>query len=86
MVRDALLRNGVEVIMTRESDKKLVIAERCKIANDAGVDYLVSIHANADGDRSDKQDMVQKHGHTVRSLPVIRWRRQCSRNWLLLMA
>ena len=55
-VKAALLRNGVEVVMTRESDKegRLVIAERCKIANDAKVDYLVSIHANADGDRSDK--------------------------------
>ena len=55
-IKAALLRNGVEVVMTRESDKegRLVIAERCKIANDAKVDYLVSIHANADGDRSDK--------------------------------
>ncbi|GEM_PF-3364588 len=55
-VKAALLRNGVDVVMTRESDKegRLVIAERCKIANDAKVDYLVSIHANADGDRSDK--------------------------------
>ena len=43
--------------MTREKDiasGKLVIADRCKIANDTGVDYLVSIHANADGDRDDK--------------------------------
>ena len=31
-----------------------MIADRCKIANDANVDYLVSIHANADGDRDDK--------------------------------
>ena len=55
-VKAALLRNGVDVVTTRESDKegRLVIAERCKIANDAKVDYLVSIHANADGDRSDK--------------------------------
>lgn len=57
LARDALQRCGIEVVMTRNSDIKsgrLVIAERCKIANDAKVDYLISILANADGDRSDK--------------------------------
>ncbi len=56
-VREALQRNGIDVVMTREKDivsGKLVIADRCKIANNANVDYLVSIHANADGDRNDK--------------------------------
>lgn len=56
-LRDALQRNGIDVVMTREKDiesGKLVIADRCKIANNASVDYLVSIHANADGDRDDK--------------------------------
>ena len=56
-LRDALQRNGIVVVMTREKDiesGKLVIADRCKIANNAGVDYLVSIHANADSDRDDK--------------------------------
>lgn len=57
LVKAALERNGIDVVMTREKDivsGKLVIADRCKIANNAGVDYLVSIHANADGDRDDK--------------------------------
>lgn len=57
MVKAALERNGIDVVMTREKDiasGKLVIADRCRIANNAGVDYLVSIHANADGDRDDK--------------------------------
>lgn len=56
-LRDALQRNGIDVVMTRDKDiesGKLVIADRCKIANNAGVDYLVSIHANADSDRDDK--------------------------------
>ena len=56
-LRDALQRNGIDVVMTRDKDiasGKLVIADRCKIANSASVDYLVSIHANADGDRDDK--------------------------------
>ena len=57
LVKAALERNNIDVVMTREKDittGKLVIADRCKIANDANVDYLVSIHANADGDRDDK--------------------------------
>ena len=56
-LRGALQRNGIAVVMTREKDIEsgnLVIADRCKIANSASVDYLVSIHANADGDRDDK--------------------------------
>ena len=56
-VKAALERNGIDVVMTREKDivsGKLVIVDRCKIANSANVDYLVSIHANADGDRDDK--------------------------------
>lgn len=56
-VKAALERNNIDVVMTRTADMtsgKLVIADRCKIANNANVDYLVSIHANADGDRDDK--------------------------------
>ncbi len=57
LVKAALERNNIDVVMTRTADitsGKLVIAERCKIANSVNVDYLVSIHANADGDRDDK--------------------------------
>ena len=57
LVKAALERNGIDVVMTREKDivsGKLVIADRCRIANSANVDYLVSIHANADGDRDDR--------------------------------
>ena len=57
LVKAALERNNIDVVMTRTADiasGKLVIADRCKIANSANVDYLVSIHANADGDRDDR--------------------------------
>ena len=57
LVKAALERNNIDVVMTREKDivsGKLVIADRCRIANNANVDYLVSIHANADGDQDDK--------------------------------
>lgn len=55
-LQEALERNGITVVMTRKQDvaKRLTIDERCIIANNADVDYLVSIHANADSDRNDK--------------------------------
>ena len=55
-LQEALERNGITVAMTRKQDvaKRLTIDERCIIANNADVDYLVSIHANADSDRADK--------------------------------
>ena len=55
-LQEALERNGITVVMTRKQDvaKKLTIDERCIIANSADVDYLISIHANADSDRDDR--------------------------------
>lgn len=48
-VRDILQNNGVEVVLTRETDKNVTISERCKIANNAYCDYFLSIHRNAGG-------------------------------------
>lgn len=45
--RDELVRAGYEVIMTRETDQTLSLAERADIFNQARVDYAVSIHTNA---------------------------------------
>lgn len=45
-VKASLEAKGITVVMTRESDKALELAERCKIANDAGVDYFISLHRN----------------------------------------
>lgn len=45
--RDELVRAGYEVIMTRETDQTLSLAERADIFNRARVDYAVSIHTNA---------------------------------------
>ena len=36
-----------KVVMTRDRDKTLTLEDRAKIANDAGADLFVSIHANA---------------------------------------
>lgn len=40
---------GIEVVMTRDDDEFLSLEERCKIANESGADYFVSLHRN-DGD------------------------------------
>ena len=46
-VRDLLTAQGINVVLTRASDKKVEIDDRCKIANSAKCDYFLSIHRNA---------------------------------------
>jgi N-acetylmuramoyl-L-alanine amidase len=45
-----LINHGIEVVMTRNTDKGLSIRDRAKILNNAVVDLSVSIHSNACGD------------------------------------
>lgn len=45
--RDELIRAGYTVVMTRETDQTLSLAERADIFNREKVDYAVSIHTNA---------------------------------------
>jgi len=47
LVKQALERHEIEVVMTRETDIYVSLAERCRILNGARVDYTVSIHCNA---------------------------------------
>lgn len=51
MVRDCLTAQGYDVIMTRENnDTAISNAERATLANEAGADISVRIHANGSGD------------------------------------
>ena len=55
-LRDALLEQGAEVYMTREThDVNISNQERAKMMNDAGVDLMLRIHCDGAGNRS-------KHG------------------------
>jgi len=42
-----LTRRGIEVVMSRTSDRFVSLAERSRLANRSGADLFVSIHANA---------------------------------------
>lgn len=51
MVRDRLVEQGYDVVMTRENnDTAISNSERAKMANDAGADISVRIHANGSED------------------------------------
>ena len=52
MVRDELKKEGLEVVMTRNSDVFIPLAQRAHIANKKDADFFVSIHANASESRS----------------------------------
>lgn len=44
-----LERCGLQVVMTREDEHDISLAQRCKICNDAGCAYFISFHTNAAG-------------------------------------
>lgn len=57
ILRDLLKSRGIDVIMTRETDKDVRTRQqpnelqvRCDVANKAKADYFVSIHCNASND------------------------------------
>ena len=47
LVADELKKQGVNVIMTRESDKDVSLENRCRIANFGRADYFLCVHRNS---------------------------------------
>ena len=55
LLRDELRRQGAEVIMTREDEYTLITSiPRANVANDAGADFMLRLHAD---DRADDEDI-----------------------------
>ena len=46
-LRDALLRNGVEVVLTRDADVFVALENRVAIAHQADADLFISLHADS---------------------------------------
>jgi N-acetylmuramoyl-L-alanine amidase len=60
-LRDLLIENGYEVVMTRSKDRTLSLQERVAIAAAADADLYVSVHANAHPSASIRGSMVLYH-------------------------
>jgi N-acetylmuramoyl-L-alanine amidase len=51
-LRDLLMTDGFQVVMTREGDRFVSLGQRSALANRSGGDLFISIHANASRHRS----------------------------------
>lgn len=53
--KEALEAAGATVVLTREDDSDVSLAERARIANEAGADLFLSIHCNSMESREDRK-------------------------------
>lgn len=61
-VSHGLMEAGHEVLLTRNADDSMTLPERCRVANQRDFDFFLSIHANANANRS-------AHGYEVWTSP-----------------
>jgi N-acetylmuramoyl-L-alanine amidase len=57
-LKDELARRGYEVLLTREQDINLTLAQRVEITGQLGSDLFVSVHANSHTDSSARGSLV----------------------------
>lgn len=74
LLRDKLKAQGIKVVMTREHDNYIDINSRCRVANNNGCDYYLSIHRNSGAPdacgaecwiHSQSSDRVQNFGDKI---------------------
>ena len=65
-LRSLILQSTKDItpILTRETDIYIPLRKRCRIANDQGAGYYLSIHCNADMDE-DLPGMPEAHGEEI---------------------
>lgn len=51
-LREKLIKSGIDIVMTRDSDTFLSLQERCDVANKGKCDFFISIHCNSFSDPS----------------------------------
>ena len=61
MLKEELEEAGVTVLMTRNEDKFISLADRAKYANEAGADYFISIHIN--GAKDPQANGIETYHH-----------------------
>jgi N-acetylmuramoyl-L-alanine amidase len=53
-VRERLVADGIDVVLTRDRDASLTLRRRMSVANQLGADLFVSLHANASPTRTQR--------------------------------
>lgn len=72
LLRDLLEAQGATVILTRESDLHVELADRAKLAMEAGAELFLSIHHNATADRRANFPIVYYHGSALENPASVR--------------
>ena len=79
-LKEKLQKQGFKVIMTRENDKSVALANRVKIAQQANADLFISLHTDAHEDPKVSGTTVYRLSHIDKEHPD--WNRFYNKNYL----